>query len=216
MKEKLNISTNLALLLLGVFCQTEMLRRTLGFSVQPHFYYCLILLCIGLWYTAHGRRLNGIGILASLLILCLVFRIGRSDILPQLTDFFGRIGNLVSERFLLNADSYPYSPEASGYSLLFLTLAFLEAAYLSIALSSRGARTDLALLGTLPFSVFCVAVSDSSSPSFTWYAPFLVSYRDRWQLFQKRIRQQHRCPDGFIASRGFTCHPPSDCKPAKL
>ena len=143
MKEKLNISTNLALLLLGVFCQTEMLRRTLGFSVQPHFYYCLILLCIGLWYTAHGRRLNGIGILASLLILFLVFRIGRSDILPQLTDFFGRIGNLVSERFLLNADSYPYSPEASGYSLLFLTLAFLEAAYLSIALSSRGARTDL-------------------------------------------------------------------------
>ena len=161
MKEKLNISTNLSLLLLGVFCQTEMLRRTLGFSVQPHFYYCLILLCIGLWYTAHGRRLNGIGILASLLILFLVFRIGRSDILLQLTDFFGRIGNLVSERFLLNADSYPYSPEASGYSLLFLTLAFLEAAYLSIALSSRGARTDLALLGTLPFSVFCVAVSET-------------------------------------------------------
>ena len=161
MKEKLNVSTNLALLLLGVFCQTEMLRKTLGFPVQPHFYYCLVLLCIGLWYTAHGRRFNGIGILVSLCILFLVYRLERSDILSQLTDFFGKIGSLVSERFLLNTDSYPYSPEASGYSILFLTLAFLEAAYLSIALSSRGARTDLALLGTLPFSVFCVAVSET-------------------------------------------------------
>ena len=46
MKEKLNISVNLSLLLLGVFCQTEMLRKTLGFPVELSFYFFLAHCCI--------------------------------------------------------------------------------------------------------------------------------------------------------------------------
>lgn len=161
MKEKLNISVNLALLLLGVLCQTEMLRETLGFPVDAFFTCWLLLVCIGLWYTAHGRRFNGIGILVSLLVLFLVYRLEKPDILSQLRDLFDRIANLVSEHFLPYRDPYPYTrEEEAAYGFLFLSLGFLEAAYLAIALSSRGARTDLALLGTLPFSVFCVAVSE--------------------------------------------------------
>ena len=160
MKEKLNISVNLSLLLLGVFCQTEMLRKVLGFPVELSFYFFLALLCIGLWYTAHGRRFNGIGILISLLVLYLAYRLEKPDILSRLADFFDRIANLVSERFLVYRAPHPFNREASGYTFLFLSLGFLEAAYLAIALSSRGARTDLVLLGTLPFSVFCVAVSE--------------------------------------------------------
>ena len=160
MKEKLNISVNLSLLLLGVFCQTEMLRKTLGFPVELSFYFFLALLCIGLWYTAHGSRFNGIGILVCLLVLYFAYRLEKPDILSRFTDFFDRIANLVSERFLVYRVPHPYSREAAGCSFLFLSLGFLEAAYLAIALSSRGARTDLVLLGTLPFSVFCVAVSE--------------------------------------------------------
>ena len=160
MKEKLNTSINLALLLLAVFCQTEMLRETLGFPVDSSFYLWLVLLCVGLWYTAHGSRFNSIGIFVSLLVLFLAYRLEKPDILSQLTDFFDRIANLVSERFLLYREPWSYRQESAGYSFLFLSLGFLEAAYLAIALSSRGARTDLALLGTLPFTVFCVAVSD--------------------------------------------------------
>ena len=161
MKEKLNISINLALLLLGVLCQTEMLRETLGFPVEAFFPCWLIFVCVGLWYTAHSRRFNGIGILVSLLVLFLVYRLEKPDILSQLRALFDRIANLVSERFLPYRDPYPFTREiAAAYGFLFLSLGFLEAAYLAIALSSRGARTDLTLLGTLPFSVFCVAVSE--------------------------------------------------------
>ena len=161
MKEKLNISVNLALLLLGVFCQTEMLRETLSFPVEAFFTCWLILVCVGLWYTVHGRRFNGIGVLVSILILFLVYRLEKPDILSQLKNFFDGIANLFSGRFLPYREPYPYTQETSAaYGFLFLCLGFLEAAYLAIALSSRGARTDLALLGTLPFSVFCVAVSD--------------------------------------------------------
>jgi hypothetical protein len=160
MKEKLNIFTNLALLLLGVFCQMEMIRETLGFPVETFFYCWLTLLCVGLWYTAHGRRFNVIGILISLLTLFLVYRLEKPGILSQLTDFLGKIANLVSERFLPYRDPYSFNQTNDSYSFLFLSLGFLEAAYLAIALSSQGARIDLALLGTLPFSVFCVAVSE--------------------------------------------------------
>ena len=69
MKEKLNANINLALLILGVFCQIEMLLRTLRCPVDSIFYLWLSLICVGLWYTAHGRKYNWAGIVLSLLLL---------------------------------------------------------------------------------------------------------------------------------------------------
>ena len=161
MKKNLNAVVNLALLLLAVFCQTQLLLESLRCSVGSSFYFYLAILCLCLWYTAHGSRYNLAGILLSLALLALLCYTQKPAVFSQLTDFFDRIAGRLSEQYFHRGEPYPYRSAASGHDFLFLCFGFLECAYLTIALSSKGARTDLALLGTLPFCVFCVAVSNT-------------------------------------------------------
>ena len=174
MRKDLNRLVNLSLILLGTFSQLYLLLDTTGCTVSPYFPLGVATVCVILWFGAHAR--HGILICLSLAgVLAAGF--GRT-ILPDLTaefqDFCDRITGVFYEAVLYRGRSYPYLNAVHDHTILFLAISILIAGYLSMALSSRGARTSLVMIGSLPLFLICVLINETPlSWTVLGYALFL-------------------------------------------
>lgn len=159
MKKHLNRLTCLFLLLLFGYSLLALIISCLGLSVQPSFYLWVALLCVSTWYTTCTRNGLFIGLPASALLLFAASRFFSADLVPQLNDAIDRLTGAYVEQVVSPGAAYTYLNGASDHSLLLLFLVFLLSSYMGASVSSRSSRIGLALLGSVPFCITCLAVS---------------------------------------------------------
>ena len=158
MKKNLNYGVCLLLLFLYSFSLLALLIQSIGCSVQPAFYLWTALLCISTWYTTCTRSGMLIGLPASALLLFGASRYFPSDLSQQLNDVLDRLTGAYMEQVVYPGEAYAYLNGTSDHSLLLLLFIFLLASYMGAAISSRSGRVGLALLGSVPFFITCLAV----------------------------------------------------------
>ena len=161
MKKHLNRFVCLALLLLFSYSLLFLILSCLGCTVQPLFYLWALALCVFVWLTTCTRNGMWIGLPASALLLFAASRFFPADLGTQLSDVLDRLTGAYMEQVVYPGNSYDYLNASSDHSLLFLLLLFLLSSYMGAAISSRSGRVGLALLGSVPFFVTCLAVSVS-------------------------------------------------------
>ncbi len=159
LKRHLNRGVNLALLLLFSYSLITLIILCLGCTVQPAFYLWGALLCLSTWLTTCTRNGFWAGLPASALLLFGASRYFSPDLSQQLNDLFDRLTGAYMEQILFPGDTYAYLNAAADHSLLFLFLVFLLSSYMGAAISSRSGRIGLALLGSVPFFLTCLAVT---------------------------------------------------------
>lgn len=159
MKKHLNRLVLLGLLILFSFSIISLILSCLGCSVQPTFYLWAAALCVCVWVTTCTRNGMWIGLPLSALLLFAAYRFYPSDLNMQLNDALDRLTGAYMEQIVYRGEAYPYLNAASDHSLLFLFLLFLLSSYMGASLSSRSGRIGLALLGSAPFFITCLAVS---------------------------------------------------------
>ena len=159
MKRHLNRSVTLALLLLFSFSLLTLIIQCLHCQVQSAFYLWMAFLCISTWLTTCTKNGVWVGLPSSALLLFAASRYFSSNLSEQLHDVFDRLTGAYMEQIVFPGEAYPYLNAASDHSLLFLFLVFLLASYMGAAISSRSGRVGLALLGSVPFFVTCLAIT---------------------------------------------------------
>ena len=159
LKRHLNRGINLALLLLFSYSLISLILLCLGCTVQPAFYLWVALLCLSTWLTTCTRNGLWIGLPASALLLFGASRYFSPDLSQQLNDLFDRLTGAYMEQIVFPGEAYSYLNSASDHSLLLLFLVFLLSSYMGAAISSRSGRVGLALLGSVPFFLTCLAVT---------------------------------------------------------
>ena len=159
MNKVLNRGVCLLLLFLYSFSLLALIIQSIGCSVQPAFYLWTALLCISTWYTTCTRSGMLIGLPVSALILFAASRVFPSDLSLQLSDVLDRLTGAYMEQIVYPGEAYAYLNGTADHSLLLLLFIFLLASYMGAAVSSRSGRVGLALLGSVPFFVTCLAVS---------------------------------------------------------
>ena len=158
MNKHLNRFVCLGLLFLFSYSLMALVLSCLGCTVQPAFYLWTALLCVSTWYTTCTRNGMWIGLPASALLLFAASRFFPSDLSLQLNDALDRLTGAYMEQVVYPGEAYAYLNGAADHSLLFLFLVFLLSSYMGAAISSRSGRVGLALLGSVPFFVTCLAV----------------------------------------------------------
>lgn len=164
MNTGLNRAGNLLLLLLGVLPQIYLLSDTLHCAVDERMPLWIVLLCCCLWYAASYQKGLLIGMPLSALLLFAVYKSYDANPTAQLVDFFDRISGVYYEHFYAPGSSYFFTDSVPSHALLLIFLAFLLAAYLASALTTRAWRIPISLLGTLPVVLSCLAVNGNPPP----------------------------------------------------
>ena len=159
MKRYLNRAVALALLLLYTFSQLELIRATLGCTLDGLYPLWCAAICLCTWYTTCSRRGLLIGLPLSALLLFAAFRFYGGTLLPETNDLLDRITGAYMERFAYPGRYYAYTQAASDHSLLFVFMAFLFSSYMGAAITSHSGRLPLALICLLPFTAACLAVN---------------------------------------------------------
>ena len=163
MKKHYNRAVCLALLLLFSYSLLTLLISCLGCTVQRSFYLWTALLCVSTWYTTCTRHGMWIGLPLSAVLLFAASRYFPSDLSLQLNDVIDRLTGAYMEQIIYPGEAYSYLNGSADHSLLLLFLAFLLSSYMGAAISSRSGRIGLALLGSVPFFITCLAVSTAPS-----------------------------------------------------
>ena len=163
MRRNLNRLVNLGLLLLGTFSQLTLFLNTVGCRVSAQFPLWVILLCLLAWFVVHAKYGVLIGLPVFGLMAAGTVRYLLPDLKIQFQDLCDRVTGVFYETVLYRGRSYPYLNAVQDHTILFLIIAFLVAGYIAMALSSRGARTSLVLIGTLPLFAICIMVNETPS-----------------------------------------------------
>lgn len=167
-----NRASILFLLLLGILSQIRMIVESFGCVIEGSAYYWILALCLCVWIAACFSRGLLLGMPLSALILYAAYRYYDCDPAVQLADFFDRVAGAFYEHIYSPGNAFAYTESATSHSLILILLAFLLAAYLSSALTSRGGRILLSLLGSVPIFIGCLAVN--GIPSVSIVVPMLL------------------------------------------
>ena len=163
MTRALNRGANLILLFLGIYPQIYMIADALQCHVDLAMPVWIAALCVCVWFAACFPHGLFVGMPMSAAALFLAYWSYGTNPTAQLVDLFDRITGVYYETIYSPGSVYSYSDAVISHSLLLVFLAFLLAAYLAAALSSRGSRISLSLLGTAPFFLLCLSV-DGTPP----------------------------------------------------
>lgn len=161
MRKSLNRLVNLSLILLGTLSQLYLLLDTTECTVSPWLPLWVAMVCLTMWFAFHIRHgllicLPFAGILAAATV-----RTVLPNLMAEFQDFCDRITGIFYETILYRGRSYPYLNAVQDHTFLFLAISVLIAGYLSIALSSRGARTSLTMIGSLPLFLLCILINET-------------------------------------------------------
>lgn len=160
-----NCAAVLFLLLLGVFSQIRMIVESFACVLTPSAYLWILALCLCVWIAAAFSKGLFLGMPLSALLLYGAYRYYDSDPAVELADFFDRVAGAFYEHVYSPGNAFSYADVSSSHSLILIFLAFLLAAYLSSALTSRGGRIVLSLMGSMPVFIACLAVNGTPSAS---------------------------------------------------
>ena len=159
MRKQMNRIVNLALMILAVLSLMLLQVETFRCRVPDSFVWKAVALCVVTWAVTHCPK----GTLAGLPLLAAgIFYIVRYRLL-ELKLSFEDLADRVTGVFLEQIHpgrTYPFAEPAPDHSLLFLILALLFALWLALALTSRGARLHLSLIGGLPFFAVCILLNE--------------------------------------------------------
>jgi len=164
MNTRLNRAGNLLLLLLGVLPQIYLLSDTLQCTVDRRMPLWIVFLCCCLWAAASFPKGLLIGMPLSALTLFAAYKSYDANPTVQLVDLFDRISGVYYEHFYAPGSTYVFTDSVPSHALLLVFLAFLLAAYLASALTTRAWRIPISLLGTLPVVLSCLAVNGNPPP----------------------------------------------------
>ena len=161
MKKNANRVVNLLLLMTGTIAQLYLLSDTVGCRLSRRFPLWMVLLCLVIWFSAHIRHGALIGIPVFGVLAALAVRNAGPELLLEFQDFFDRLTGTFYENILYRGRTYPFLNLVQDHTLLFLIIGVLVAGYLAMALSSRGARTSLVLIGALPMTAACILINET-------------------------------------------------------
>ena len=164
MNRQLNRASTLLLMFLGVMPQVYLVADTMRCQSDVFLALWMALLCICVWVAASFRRGLWIGMPLAAFTLYVIYRVYDANPSAQLVDLFDRITGVYYENLYGSGVSYAFSDAVPSHALVLLVLAFLLAAYLASALTTRSGRIPLALLGTLPIPFACLSVNGNPSP----------------------------------------------------
>ena len=161
MRKDLNRLVNLSLILLGTISQLYLLLDTVGCKVSPRFPLWVAIVCVIVWFGAHAKHGMLICLPLAGVLAAATARTALPDLTAEFQDFCDRITGVFYETVLYRGRSYPYLNAVDDHTILFLLISILIAGYLSMALSSRGARTSLAMIGSLPLFLICILIDET-------------------------------------------------------
>ena len=165
MNKHINRAATLYLILLSVLSQAYLMNETLGCKVSWSFPLWVILLILLTWFSACFRRGIFIGMPLAGLVLYLAYHSLGANPSAQLNDLFDRITGVYYEHFYAPGASYSFLNSVPDHTLVMIFLAFLLAAYMSSALTTRSGRLVMSFMGTVPFFAACLA--SNGKPSVT-------------------------------------------------
>ena len=169
MKRAANRLSVLFLMLLGTLPQLMLAAESLELAARPRLWLWILGLSVCLWLCACFRHGLLLGMSAAAALLYAAYQVFDAKPINELDDFVDRFTGAYYQQFNAGEGSYSFLDAAQDHSFLLLLLAFLLLAYLSSALTSRGGRRFMCLLGSVPLPAACLAINGLPS-----YAPIVA------------------------------------------
>lgn len=192
MKRAANRLSVLFLMLLGALPQLLLAAESLELIARTRLWLWIVGLAICLWLCACFRHGLLLGMPAAAALLYAAYQVFDARPLNELDDFVDRFSGAYYQQFYAGQGSYKFLDAAQDHSFLLLLLAFLLLAYLSSALTSRGGRRFMCLLGSVPLPAACLAVNGLPS-----YAP-IVALLLFWALVLLSGNYEDEGPSGKL------------------